>query len=285
MKKLGSLVLALTLVATPALARDIKILFIGNSFTYGAASGTLHYNSATVSDLNRENIGGVPALFESFTEQAGLKYKVSLETHPGANLDWHYNNRFAQINRSWDVVVMHGYSTLDAASPNDPTKLIDYAGRLSQAFVRRNRNVKIYLTSTWSRADLVYRGTGIWAGTPITKMAQDVREGYSRAAQANPQITEIIPVGEAWNMAFTSGIADANPYDGIDYDKIDLWGWDHYHGSNYGYYLHALVVFAQVTGKDPRTLGAREKSANDLGISPNQASALQGIAYDILRGE
>jgi hypothetical protein len=282
MKKILKLALAFALVTTPALAGDIKILFIGNSFTYGAASGTIHYNSQTVTDLNRENIGGVPALFESFTEQAGLKYKVFLETRPGANLDWHYNNRLRQISRPWDVVVMHGYSTLDAANPNDPTKLTDYAGRLSQALVARNRDVKIYLTATWARADLVYRGNGNWFGTPIAKMAQDIRAGYNLAAQTNPPIVAVIPVGEAWNMAFERGIADPNPYDGIEYGKVDLWGWDHYHASNYGYYLHALVVFAQVTGKDPRTLGAREKSANDLGISPSQASALQGIAFSIV---
>lgn len=272
----------LLLFSSPAIARDQKILFIGNSFTYGAASGTIHYNSGTVTDLNREDIGGVPALFESFSEQANLDYKVFLETHPGAGLDWHFNNKLSAITRpKWDVVVMHGYSTLDAQKPNDPAKLTDYAGRLSRLFAARNANTKIYLTATWSRADLVYRGNGIWAGTAIEKMGQDIRAGYNIAAQANPLIKGVIPVGEAWNLAFARGIADPNPFDGIDYGKVDLWGWDSYHASNYGYYLHALVVFATVTGVDPRTLGAREKSAQDLGISPTQAVALQTIAYDM----
>ena len=86
-------------------------------------------------------------------------------------------------------------------------------------------------------------------------------------------------------MAFRTGIADPNPYDGIEYGKVDLWGWDHYHASNYGYYLHALMDFAVITGKDPRILGEKEKSATDLGISPKQAAALQTIAYDMTRGE
>jgi hypothetical protein len=274
--------LAFCLFATDAAAKEQKILFIGNSFTYGATSGTVYYKSETVTDLNATNIGGVPALFERFTEQAGLDYKVSIETQPGVGLDWHINNRLSVLtSQAWDTVVMHGFSTLDAAKPGDPAKLVDYSGRLSRAFIAQNAATKIYLTATWSRADLVYRIDSPWRGAPIAKMGQDVRAGYDAAKAASPQIMGIIPVGEAWNLAFVRGIADPNPYDGIDYGKVDLWGWDSYHASNYGYYLHALVVFAQVTGVDPRTLGEREKAALDLGISPRQAAALQTIAFDI----
>ena len=287
MRFFGFIFALLAIVCTPAFAqnnltRDQKILFIGNSFTYGAASGTIHYNSGTVTDLNNEKIGGVPALFESFTEQSGLKYKVYLETHPGSGLDWHFNNKLPQISRpKWDVVVMHSYSTLDAQKPGDPTKLVDYSGRLARLFKARNPNASVFLTATWSRADLVYRGTSRWRDTPIEQMGKDVRAGYDAALAANPEIAKVIPVGEAWNLAFARGVADPNPYDGIDYGKVDLWGWDSYHASNYGYYLHALVVFAKVTGRDPRLLGEKEKSANDLGVSPKQAAALQAIAFEI----
>lgn len=290
MKYTKFLIALLVFVCSPAFAqnnlkREQKILFIGNSFTYGAASGTIHYNSGTVKDLNNENIGGVPALFESFTEQAGIKYKVYLETHPGAGLDWHYNNKLSVITRpKWDIVVMHSYSTLDAAKPNDAGKLIDYSGRLARAFKARNATTEIFLTATWSRADLIYKGNGIWKDTPVEKMGQDVRAGYDLAKAANPEISKVIPVGEAWNHAFAKGVADPNPYDGIDYGKVDLWGWDSYHASNYGYYLHALVVYATITQKDPRALGRSEKSANDLGISPTQATNLQNIAYEICFG-
>jgi hypothetical protein len=284
--KLVSAILAICLLATPAVAKEQKILFVGNSFTFGATSATLYYKSDTVTDLNNANLGGVPALFERFTEQAGLDYKVSLETYPGVGLDWHFNNRLSVLtSQSWDAVVMHGFSTMDAAKPGDPAKLIEYSGRLARAFVAQNAATKIFLTATWSRADLVYRVDSPWKGTPITKMGQDIRAGYDAAKAASPQIAGVIPVGEAWNLAFTRGIADSNPYDGIDYGKMDLWGWDSYHASNYGYYLHALVVFAQVTGIDPRTLGPREKAALDLGISPSQATSLQTIAFDITQSQ
>ncbi|HSH74334.1 MAG TPA: hypothetical protein VLA09_01420, partial [Longimicrobiales bacterium] len=90
------------------------------------------------------------------------------------------------------------------------------------------------------------------------------------------------PVGEAFNRAMRTGVADPNPYDGIDADKIDLWTYDHYHASTHGYYLEALVVFGNVTGVDPKALGSGECSGFELGMSAAQAEALQQVAHDEL---
>jgi hypothetical protein len=81
------------------------------------------------------------------------------------------------------------------------------------------------------------------------------------------------------------GIADTNPYDGIDVDKFDLWTFDHYHASSFGYYLEALVVFGNLTGLDPRSLGENECSAFELGMSRVQVQGLQQAAYDQLASE
>ena len=69
MKLVSILATSLTLIiaATQAVA-DTSILFIGNSFTYGWGSSTRHYRANTVTDLNNEGVGGVPALFKSFTQ-------------------------------------------------------------------------------------------------------------------------------------------------------------------------------------------------------------------------
>lgn len=75
-----------------AAASASSILFVGNSFTYGEAAGGPNlvqpFGSSTVTDLNGTNVGGVPALFKSFTLQAGLSYNVSLETVGGTGLDY-----------------------------------------------------------------------------------------------------------------------------------------------------------------------------------------------------
>ena len=93
----------------------------------------------------------------------------------------------------------------------------------------------------------------------------------------------MIAVGSAFNRAIAEGVADANPYDGISFDQVDLWAYDHYHASTYGYYLEALMDFGSITGKDPRSLGKNETAADELGISPDQAEALQRIAYEQLQ--
>jgi len=168
---------------------------------------------------------------------------------------------------------------LDKDRPVDPTSQVKYAGLLADLFHRRNPAVQILLNATWSRADQTYLKTGHWYGKPISAMAEDVRAACDLALANSGLIHRVIPVGEAWTRAMEAGVADPNPYDGLTFGKIDLWSHDHYHASAYGYYLEALVIFGSVTGKDPRVLGERETAADDLGISPEQARALQQIAY------
>jgi len=226
----------------------------------------------------------VPALFKSFTQQAGLDYDVSLETRGGAGLDFHLANKLAVIGgRGWDTVVMHGYSTLDTARPGDPGKLIATSKQMADLLRSHNPKVALYLMATWSRADETYPAKGAWAGQPIEAMARDVRVAYDKAAAA-AAVKTVIPVGEAWTRAIQTGVADPNPYDGIEAGKLNLWAYDNYHASTYGYYLEALVVFGSITGRDPRSLGDTECSAFELGLSRAQARALQQIAFDQLAG-
>jgi len=276
---LAGLALALGSTGTTA---GTNILFIGNSFTYGAGSAVRFYRADTVTDLNNEGIGGMPALFESFTKQAGLDYNVSLETRGGAGLDFHLEQKLGVIGRrAWDAVVMHGYSTLDADQPRDSAKLIATTKQMADFLRGRNPNVALYLLATWSRADQVYPADGAWTGQPIEAMGRDVRTAYDKAASA-AGAKAVIPVGEAWNRAIQTGVADPNPYDGIAAGAINLWTYDHYHASTHGYYLEALVVFGTLTGRDPRSLGANECSAYELGLSRAEVQSLQQIAFDQL---
>ncbi|HEY4069470.1 MAG TPA: hypothetical protein VGM74_21360, partial [Burkholderiaceae bacterium] len=57
--------LALTLCFAAGHAFAGSILFIGNSFTYGQGSAVHYYRAGTVTDLNGQGNGGLPALFKS----------------------------------------------------------------------------------------------------------------------------------------------------------------------------------------------------------------------------
>jgi PEP-CTERM motif len=271
--------------AVPAAAQT-SILFIGNSFTYGELTpSVMNYKPGTVTDLVGTNIGGVPSLFKQMTVDRGLNYNVFLETQPGSNLDFHYINRLALINRPWDMVVMHGQSNLDFGAPNNPAKLSTYTGILGSVFQAQNPNVDISLTATWSRADLTYQPActsanppSPWCGGSILQMGIDVQKGYDVAKANNPSFVDRVnPVGLAWNNAILAGFADPNPYDGITAGQIKLWASDNYHASAFGYYLHALVDFGEITGQDPTVLGF-DTVAHDLGFTEQQARAMQGFA-------
>jgi hypothetical protein len=258
-----------------------SILFVGNSFTFGADSPVMNWNADRVTDLNHDGVGGVPALFKRFADESGLRFEVSLETAAGQNLAWHWQNRRTLLDRRWDYVVLQEYSTLDPDQPGNPARLIAASGELARMFSARNPKVRVGLVATWSRPDQTFPASGHWAGQPIQRMALDIRKADDRAMRASGRIDWVIPVGEAFNCAVASGIADANPYDGIDPGKIDLWAPDHYHASTAGYYLEGLTVFARVTARDPRKLGRSESAAAELGIERSLAEELQRVAYQV----
>jgi hypothetical protein len=262
-----------------------SILFIGNSFTFGAMSDAMTYRKDSVTDLNGDGMGGVPALFKRFADEAGLPYEVSLETAAGQTLAWHLANKSAAIDRRWDAVVLQQYSTLDPDKPGDVTSTIPAARSLAALLRHRNPRVDISVVATWTRPDLTFPAGQHWSGQPIERMELDLRKADDEVRAAVPSISRVVPVGQAFNCAIIRGIADANPYDGITPGKIDLWASDHYHASNEGYYLEALTIFTAITRADPRKLGRNEAAAHDLGIQPAVAGSLQDVAFNmVVRG-
>lgn len=145
---LAALALAAGLVSPAFAAEPVRVLFVGNSYTFGRADPVMRYAAASVHDLtagfNAANPagtnshppgtpgagsfephpwGGVPALFKAMTEQAGLAWDVSLSTRNAASLrghflqtynaDWPLRSNVAR--QRWDVVVLQEQS--DAALP------------------------------------------------------------------------------------------------------------------------------------------------------------------------
>ena len=285
MRIAAALIAAVILAMTGStLAAGKSVLFVGNSFLFGSGSAVRFYRADTVTDLNNEGIGGVPALFKSFTQQAGLDYDVALETRGGSGLDFHLSEKLGVIgSKGWDTVVMHGFSLLDAQKPRDPAKLVATSKQMADFLRGKNPNVELFLISTWARADNVYPPKGAWTGQTVEAMTKDVRAAYDQAAK-NAAVKGVIPVGESWLRAMQSGVADSNPYDGIEAGKLNLWTYDSYHASTHGYYLQALVIFGTLTGLDPRSLGDGECSANELGMSRAEVRSLQQVAFDQIAG-
>ena len=262
-----------------------RVLFVGNSFLHGHAPPVLHYNAARVTDLNGSGYGGVPGVFKQLAEEAGLHVDVASELVSGQTLQFHLNEKRALIvSRPWDIVVLQEYSTLSPQRPGDAVAFIAAAGRLQAMVHGANPAARVYLLETWARADQVYRTPGgRWAGRTLEAMQADLHAAYALAAARAGCMAGVLPVGDAALRAVQEGVADRDPYDGITPGQFKLWADDNYHFGAWGSYLEALVIFGQLTGRDPASLGVASRAGRDLGLSAEQIRAAQAVASRQLR--
>jgi hypothetical protein len=149
----------------PAHAPPIRILFIGNSYTY--------YND-------------MPLLIEDLASESGVERAVETETiaFGGATLKDHWNKGQAQkeiARRHWDVVVLQENSLMPMRDVEQTRKYL----RLFNEKIR-DSGAKTMLYLVWSRAY-----------GPRTQAA--VSAVYESLAQELH--VSIAPVGPAWQMA------------------------------------------------------------------------------------
>lgn len=284
------------LLAGPAAAQT-RILFVGNSFTHGMYAPVLNYNAAAITDENyglppsspRYQIdpttpgpwGGLPGIFKKMADQAGRRYEVHVEVMGAAALFYHYAHALPVIQPGpWDQVVLQESSTLPlpVARTGEPDDFFDFATLLEQAVHARNPAARVYLLQTWPRADMTYPAGQPYSGLPIDTMMRDLHRAYAYLAARNPRLAAVAPVGDAWLRAMQAGVALRDPYNPTA-GQLNFWGADYMHASRWGSYLAACVLFAQLTGLDPRTLGPAEQAAVALGIAGPAAVALQQIAF------
>lgn len=131
--------LAATALAVAALAplaaraEATKILFVGNSYTFGRVDPVMSYNAANIHDLTAGMYaanpsgansfephpwGGVAGIFKQFTVEAGLDYDVSMSARNAASLRGHFLNtntagwdlRGNIGSQAWDKVVLQEQS-------------------------------------------------------------------------------------------------------------------------------------------------------------------------------
>lgn len=268
----------------PTAGAPQRILFVGNSFLHGHAPPVLHYNAAAVTDLHGTGYGGVPGVFKQLADEAGLQVEVASELLSGQTLRYHLEHQRALItSRPWDTVVLQEQSTLSPRHPGDPTAFVAAVKALVSAVQATSPAARVLLLQTWARADQVYRTPGgRWAGQTLEAMQADLSAAYAQAARA-ACVAGVLPVGDAALRAVQEGVADRDPFDGIDAGKVNLWGPDAHHFSAWGSYLEALVIFGRLTGRDPQSLGPGSRAGRDLGLTPAQVQAAQRVAAEQLR--
>ena len=334
--------LACIALAAPARADPLHILFVGNSFThgryqpvrtyrdgYGADAGHVHDDNclspeACIRPEARRRarpagtdefgpFGGIPGIFLTLVEEAGLSFDVSINAVSSATLartaaDPSRIRAIANdplTGTPFDIVVLQEQSFLPLPATNTLGRetrgnLAEFTGAVKQlvaaidaADAAAHRSpARIFLYETQPLASYTYAGAEgrhPYAGASIAVMAADLHRGYAAAAAQNPAIAGVAYAGDSWVSAIDRGIAERDPFSpNQPPGAIDLWDSDPaaaccttptgYHPSAYGAYLNALVLFHRITGQDPSRFGPTEIAASQLGLVPAVAAALQRVA-------
>ena len=187
----------------------LRILFIGNSYTY--------YND-------------LPHLVADFARTARYERPVQVEmvTRPGVTLRDHWNagDALAAIRRGpWDFVVLQEQSMLGvllvegAPAVNDPELFQTYARRFIREIDAVGATPVLYLT---------------WARKATPTMQARLTSAY--AALARETRARLAPVGVAWERTRTAQPA------------LELFDPDGSHPSPTGSYLAAATIWATIDG-------------------------------------
>jgi hypothetical protein len=131
--------------------------------------------------------------------------------------------RSAIASGQWDYVVLQQGPSATEGRPS----LLEYSQRFSDEVAASGGRLALYMV--WPAANRFFDFNGVSASY---EMAADQTGGL------------LFPAGEAWREAWA-----------LD-PSLDLYGPDGFHPSLLGTHLAALVIFQQLSGKDPRTLPA-----------------------------
>jgi hypothetical protein len=168
MKKTLTLVLGLALCSGLLYSQqnELKVLFVGNSYTYG-------YN--------------LPHIVSIISEETSIKLNTRKSTLAGATLREHWNGgRELETKRQiaegdFDVVVLQDFSMLAMHAPDTSFKYI----QLFCDYIRSHGGLP-YLFNTWAREK-------------VPQYQEEIDAMYRKAAEEYDATR--VPVGPAWELA------------------------------------------------------------------------------------
>ncbi len=222
---------------------ELKVLFIGNSFTF--------YND-------------LPSLFASVANSVGANVTVDSVTASSYNLSSFadetdtYGKQVAEklASNQYDVIILQEQSTRPI---NNYNLFLQGATTLKEKIDSTQADCDIYLYQTWGYPDAV-TGSGNFAD--ISTMEAALRTAYENCVSAIG--ATVVYVGEAFTYVYNN------------YTSINLYNEDNSHPSYEGSYLAACVFAATITGCDPMSItyiGSLEQSVAEI---------LQAVAYTVV---
>jgi hypothetical protein len=220
----------------------LRVLFVGNSFTY--------YNSMPEL-VDRLAVGdqGAPTIFVASYTRGGW-------TLEGASHDDRLESLLREV--AWDVVVLQEQSQLLSFPAGQRRRETHpFAHALEHQISSAGGETVFFMTWGYRDGD-----PGNYPGDTYTAMQLRLVEGYSElGAELSAPVA---PVGLAWKEALKRE------------PGLDLWAGDGEHPNMAGSYLAASVFYAMLSGKDP------SRSTFTGGLEPAKARFLRGVAWDVV---
>ena len=218
-------ILLTLLLLSNAHAKSLKVLFVGNSYTY---------------------VCGMPDILKAMAEAKGHTLHYEQQTPGGRSFQQHWEEKKAVEKMkadTYDVIVFQNQSFEPVG---DPENTIKYGKLLAAEAGKTGARKLYYLTMAyeepvkWMKQDnaKARRGAALFP-----EMLERLTQSYTRLA--NETDGKIAPVGIAWNMAY-----QAKP-------DLKLHAADHSHPSAQGAYLTALVFYASLFEETPEDMPDR----------------------------
>lgn len=145
---------------------ELRVLFIGNSYTY---------------------FWNLPQTVEAMSEQGSVYLNTRQSTEGGVNLSQHWRSKkqlgtMAMLDEhEYDIVVLQDHSMQAIKRPDS----LQHYGKLF-AELCKEKNAKVFLYMTWSRK---------W--DPF--MIEDIASEYEKLAESTGAV--LVPVGLAWSLS------------------------------------------------------------------------------------
>ncbi|RYD49881.1 MAG: hypothetical protein EOP85_00750 [Verrucomicrobiaceae bacterium] len=231
------------MLCLPSVLRaEDKILFLGNSFTFG--------DGGTAS---------VASIFDRLAIAGGHEDPTTeMRAVGGQGFQFHENDatsRSVIASQPWTHVIIQNFSTEPTHIGNVDSHMTN-GSLLYNRILANNPQTRVILYQTWSRSAVHPLISGVSTASTFsstTEMQDELRVNYQLLADslnstypANPPV-RIAPVGEAWQN--TGALLPAS------HEAFrKLHGADNYHGNNNGYFLAAATIYATIYGRSPEGL-------------------------------
>jgi hypothetical protein len=257
---------ALALVALLVLVTTLRaenVLFIGNSFTYGAEAPLVVLH------------GGVPKLFEEIARAKGRDVTAWSVTSGGKDWAWHLAQPAtakALAERPWNWVVLQDFSTRPTHVGDIPGFMRD-GETFSDRIAAASPHAGIVLYETWARPAVFYTGG---PGHDFTGAAQMMAELHDSYAKLDADLAKRDPSRQVLDAEVGTAFART----GDQFPAINLNAKDDHHSTAAGYYLAALVIYETIYHDSAK--GAPATFFHGLlRIPPDEAADLQNVADEI----